>query len=158
MVVVPSKYLVSIQLELWLFCCWSYGGCWAVTISSNFNQTCLHSFGNNLKWMFWSFEVCIKSCYYLSSNIKTVWINIVFSQHWKKSESHPRTNIWIPPKIFEKTSSAVKKDVSGLFLQVCNCAIIFFTDQQFLCKIIFISVKSQCHPKTKFSSGIRNSR
>ena len=30
---VPSDYLVSIQLQLWLFCCWGCGCCWAVTIS-----------------------------------------------------------------------------------------------------------------------------
>ena len=35
---VPSDYLVSTQLQLWLFCCWGCGCCWAVT-------TCiLHSF------------------------------------------------------------------------------------------------------------------
>ena len=28
--VVPSDYLVLIQLQFWLFCCWDYG-CWAVT-------------------------------------------------------------------------------------------------------------------------------
>merc|ERR1712189_161823 len=34
-VVVPSDYFVSTQLQLWLFCCWSCGCCWAVTIISN---------------------------------------------------------------------------------------------------------------------------
>ena len=29
---VPSDYLVSTQLQLWLFCCWGCGCCWAVTI------------------------------------------------------------------------------------------------------------------------------
>ena len=29
---VPSDYLVSTQLRLWLFCCWGCGRCWAVTI------------------------------------------------------------------------------------------------------------------------------
>ena len=28
----PSDYLVSTQLQLWLFCCWGCGCCWAVTI------------------------------------------------------------------------------------------------------------------------------
>ena len=28
---IPSNYLVSTQLQLWLFCCWGCG-CWAVTI------------------------------------------------------------------------------------------------------------------------------
>ena len=31
---IPSDYLVSIQLQLWLFCCWGCGCCWAVTIAS----------------------------------------------------------------------------------------------------------------------------
>ena len=29
---VPSDYLVSTQLQLWLFCGWGCGCCWAVTI------------------------------------------------------------------------------------------------------------------------------
>ena len=29
---VPSDYFVSTQLQLWLFCCWGCGYCWAVTI------------------------------------------------------------------------------------------------------------------------------
>ena len=28
---IPSDYLVSTQLQLWLFCCWGCGCCWAVT-------------------------------------------------------------------------------------------------------------------------------
>ena len=28
---IPSDYLVSTQVQLWLFCCWSCGYCWAVT-------------------------------------------------------------------------------------------------------------------------------
>ena len=31
---IPSNYLVSTQLQLWLFCCWGCGCCWAVTISN----------------------------------------------------------------------------------------------------------------------------
>ena len=31
---VPSVYLVPTQLQLWLFCCWGCGCCWAVTIST----------------------------------------------------------------------------------------------------------------------------
>ena len=31
---VPSVYLVSTQLQLWLFCFWCCGSCWAVTIST----------------------------------------------------------------------------------------------------------------------------
>ena len=27
---IPSDYLVSTQLQLWLFCCWGCGCCWAV--------------------------------------------------------------------------------------------------------------------------------
>ena len=30
---IPSDYLVSTQLQVWLFCCWDCGCCWAVTIS-----------------------------------------------------------------------------------------------------------------------------
>ena len=30
---IPSDYLVSTQLQLWLFCCWGCGCCWAVTTS-----------------------------------------------------------------------------------------------------------------------------
>ena len=30
---IPSDYLVSTQLQLWLFCCWGCGCCWAVTIN-----------------------------------------------------------------------------------------------------------------------------
>ena len=30
---IPSDYLVSTQLQLWLFCCWGCGCCWAVTIT-----------------------------------------------------------------------------------------------------------------------------
>ena len=29
---IPSDYLASTQLQLWLFCCWDCGCCWAVTI------------------------------------------------------------------------------------------------------------------------------
>ena len=29
---IPSDYLVSTQLQLWLFCFWGCGCCWAVTI------------------------------------------------------------------------------------------------------------------------------
>ena len=29
---VPSDNFVSTQLQLWLFCCWGCGFCWAVTI------------------------------------------------------------------------------------------------------------------------------
>ena len=29
---IPSDYFVSIQLQLWLFCCWGFGCCSAVTI------------------------------------------------------------------------------------------------------------------------------
>ena len=29
---IPSNYLVSTQLQLWLFYCWGCGCCWAVTI------------------------------------------------------------------------------------------------------------------------------
>ena len=29
-VVVPSDFLVSTQPQLWLFCCWDCGCCWAV--------------------------------------------------------------------------------------------------------------------------------
>ena len=32
---IPSDYLVSTQLQLWLFCCWGCGCCWAVTIQFN---------------------------------------------------------------------------------------------------------------------------
>ena len=32
--VVPSDYFVPTQLQLWLFCCWGCGCCWAVTIST----------------------------------------------------------------------------------------------------------------------------
>ena len=32
---VPSDYFVSTQLQLWLFCCWGCGCCWAVTISES---------------------------------------------------------------------------------------------------------------------------
>ena len=28
---IPSNYLVSTQLQFWLFCCWGCGCCWAVT-------------------------------------------------------------------------------------------------------------------------------
>ena len=35
---IPSDYLVSAQLQLWLFCCWGCGCCWAVTI---YVQRCL---------------------------------------------------------------------------------------------------------------------
>ena len=28
---IPSDYFVSTQLQLWLFCCWGFGCCWAVT-------------------------------------------------------------------------------------------------------------------------------
>ena len=31
---ISSDYFVSTKLQLWLFCCWSCGCCWAVTISS----------------------------------------------------------------------------------------------------------------------------
>ena len=31
-VVVSSDHLVPTQLQFWLFCCWGYGCCWAVTI------------------------------------------------------------------------------------------------------------------------------
>ena len=30
----PRDYLVSTQLQLWLFCCWGCGCCWAVTITN----------------------------------------------------------------------------------------------------------------------------
>ena len=30
---IPSDYFVSSQLQLWLFCCWGWGCCWAVTIA-----------------------------------------------------------------------------------------------------------------------------
>ena len=33
---IPSDYLVSTQLQLWLFCCWGCGCCWAVTIKAAF--------------------------------------------------------------------------------------------------------------------------
>ena len=33
-VMVPSDYPISTQLQLWLFCCWGCGCCWAVTIVS----------------------------------------------------------------------------------------------------------------------------
>ena len=29
---IPRDYLVSTQIQLWLFCCWGCGCCWAVTI------------------------------------------------------------------------------------------------------------------------------
>ena len=29
---IPSSYLVSTQLQFWLFCCWGWGCCWDVTI------------------------------------------------------------------------------------------------------------------------------
>ena len=32
---IPSDYFVSSQLQLWLFCCWGWGCCWAVTIEKN---------------------------------------------------------------------------------------------------------------------------
>ena len=32
---IPSDYLVSTQIQLWLSCCWSRGCCWAVTIVSD---------------------------------------------------------------------------------------------------------------------------
>ena len=31
---IPSDYLVSTQLQFWLFCFWGWGCCWAVTIIS----------------------------------------------------------------------------------------------------------------------------
>ena len=31
---IPSDYLVSTQLQLWLFYCWGFGCCWAVTIAN----------------------------------------------------------------------------------------------------------------------------
>ena len=34
---IPSDYLVSTQLQLWLFCCWGCGCCWAVTIKEIIN-------------------------------------------------------------------------------------------------------------------------
>ena len=37
---IPSDYFVSTQLQLWLFCCWGCGFCWAVTINVN----CLNFF------------------------------------------------------------------------------------------------------------------
>ena len=30
----PSDYLVSTQLQFWLFCCWGCGCCWAVTTAT----------------------------------------------------------------------------------------------------------------------------
>ena len=35
---VPSDYLVSTQIKLWLFCCWGCGCCWAVTIRTHAQQ------------------------------------------------------------------------------------------------------------------------
>ena len=35
---IPSDYIVSTQLQLWLFCCWGCGCCWAVTINSSSSQ------------------------------------------------------------------------------------------------------------------------
>ena len=36
---IPSDYLVSTQLQLWLFFCWGCGCCWAVTINYAVNCT-----------------------------------------------------------------------------------------------------------------------
>ena len=35
---VSSDYFVSTQLQLWLFCCWGCGCCWAVTIAPKVNS------------------------------------------------------------------------------------------------------------------------
>ena len=35
--VVPIYYLVSTQLQYWMFCCWGCGCCWAVTINFQHN-------------------------------------------------------------------------------------------------------------------------
>ena len=35
---VPSHYFVLTQLQLWLFCCWGCGCCWAVTIKQAYND------------------------------------------------------------------------------------------------------------------------
>ena len=34
---IPSDYLVSTELQLWLFCCWGCGCSWSVTISTSQN-------------------------------------------------------------------------------------------------------------------------
>ena len=35
---IPSDYLVSTQLQLWLFCCWGCGCCRAVTTKMKISQ------------------------------------------------------------------------------------------------------------------------
>ena len=46
---VPSDYLVSTQLQFWLFCCWGCGCCWAVTICDwNVNVFIVNSYNINL--------------------------------------------------------------------------------------------------------------
>ena len=45
---IPSDYLVSTQLQLWLFCCWGCGCCWAVTIVAHHPHPTL-SLGTVLK-------------------------------------------------------------------------------------------------------------
>ena len=51
---IPSDYLVSTQLQLWLFCCWGCGCCCAVTI---FGKKCWgHNMlitGQKLSLSFW---------------------------------------------------------------------------------------------------------
>ena len=40
---IPNDYLLSTQLQLWLFCCWGCGCCWAVTIRASFYDSILNS-------------------------------------------------------------------------------------------------------------------
>ena len=55
---IPSYYLVSTQLQFWLFCCWGCGCCWAVTIptSSPFFNPSLMLFNDNIIWVTYTFQ------------------------------------------------------------------------------------------------------
>ena len=84
---VPSDYFVSTQLQLWLFCCWGCGCCWAVTITVSlftFARTVvLHPSGIDCV----SADVCIEECnghilISIRDNFSTVWEWAIQRRHF----------------------------------------------------------------------------
>ena len=53
----PSDYLVSTQLQLWLFCCWGCGCCWAVTISHLLIKQIVSNHLVSKVWLFAYFKI-----------------------------------------------------------------------------------------------------
>ena len=99
---IPSDYLVSTQLQLWLFCCWGCVCCWAVTILSTtceYDEQCQINVTINLLiiQMYLFLASSLSNFLYCRASYSTPTRNLCWSEYiairWK--EKTFSMNVWL---------------------------------------------------------------